>query len=168
MAETGIIAADARVELLDGEIIRMSPIGPNHSSVVASLTEFFVERLRKRAICRVQSPIAIDGQSEPEPDLALVHRRTDLYRDAHPTPADVLLLVEVADASVELDLGDKLNLYARAGISEYWVFDLSRNVLIVHRDPTGEAYPSVREYERSVSVAPVALADVVLDLHQVL
>lgn len=168
MGETGIIRPDERVQLLAGEIIRMSPIGPNHSGVVSSLNEFFVKGLGKRAACRVQSPIAIGDRSEPEPDIALVHRRADHYRNAHPTPADVLLLIEVADTSLELDLGDKLRMYARAGILEYWVIDLSGSVMIVHRDHVGGAYTSVRECDRAASVAPAALADVVVELSEVL
>ncbi len=167
MAETGIIPPDARVELLDGEIIQMSPIGPGHSAVVALLDCFLQPRLGDRAICRVQSPLRLDEDSEPEPDLLLVQPRSDFYRSEHPTPANVLLLLEVADKSVSLDLGEKLRLYAHAGIPEYWVFDLTRNLLIVHRNPTGRQYASVQEHDRSASVTPQAFADLTLELSEV-
>ena len=117
-----------------------------------------------RAICRVQSPLALGDRSEPEPDLVLVRPRPDYYRSGHPGPEDVLLLIEVSDTSADLDLGDKLRLYAASGIVEYWVIDLNRGVLIGHRDPHGDQYGSVREYDRTASVGPSALPDLTLDL----
>ena len=116
----------------------------------------------ERAICIGQSPLAIDEASEPQPDILLVKPRDDLYRDAHPIPADVLLLIEVADTSLELDRGQKLHLYAEAGIREYWIIDLNRRVLIVHRQPKDGEYASVQQYESDARVVPEALADVEL------
>jgi Uma2 family endonuclease len=168
MAAAGIIPPDARVELLDGEVIRMSPIGPTHSAAVALLDRFLQSNVGDRALCRVQSPLALDEHSEPEPDLVLVRPRADSYRGAHPGPADVLLLIEVAESSVALDRGQKATLYAQAGIQEYWLIDLTRNVLVVHRDPTGDRYASAQEHDASARVSPAAFADVVLELEQIL
>ena len=162
MAEAGVFEPDARVELLDGEIVEMSPIGPLHSGVLAILTRFFIEQIGDRAICRVQSPLHLDKRSEPEPDLLLVQPRDDSYASAHPTPRDVLLLIELAESSIEKDRGEKLRLYARAGISEYWIIDLNRRVLIVHRRPTDSEYASLQQYDGDARVAPEALADVEL------
>ena len=164
LAETGIIGPDARVELLDGEVFEMSPIGPQHGAIVDRLASFFTSHIAGRAICRVQGPVALDESSEPEPDLAILEHRGDYYASGHPCPRDVLLVVEVGDTSIDHDLGAKLRLYAGAGIREYWVIDLNRGVLIVHRDPRGDQYGSVREYDRTASVGPSALADLVLDL----
>lgn len=168
MGQAGIIPPDARVELLDGEIIEMSPIGPRHGSLVDRLTAFFAQRVSGRAICRVQGPVTLGERSEPEPDLLLLENREDYYTSGHPGPGDVLLLIEVADTSVDLDLGAKLRAYAQAGIPEYWVFDLTRRVLIVHREPSGERYASVRELDRSATLAPAALADLELELGNLL
>ncbi len=162
IAEAGILTADARVELLDGEIVEMSPIGPRHSGVLAMLTRFFVEQVGDRAICRVQSPLHLDEHSEPEPDLLLSHPRDDFYSSAHPTPRDVFLLVELAESSIEKDRGEKLRLYAEAGIREYWIIDLNRRVLIVHRQPKDGEYASVQQYEGDTAVAPEALSGVEL------
>ena len=162
MAEAGILTADARVELLDGEIVDMSPIGPRHSGILAMLTRFFVEQVGDRAICRVQSPLHLDEHSEPEPDLLLVLPRDDFYASAHPSPRDVVLLVELAESSIEKDRGQKLRLYAEAGIREYWLFDLNRRVLIAHRQPKDGEYASLQQYESDTRVAPEALPDVEL------
>jgi hypothetical protein len=168
MAEAGIIEADARVELLDGEIYRMSPIGSPHGAVLSMLAQLLTTELKGRAICRVQLPVILDDHSEPEPDLAIVRSRADFYRSAHPGPADVLLLVEISDSSIKLDLGRKRALYAQAGIPEYWVFDLTRGVLVTNREPAGEAYASVREHNADAKVAPRAFEDVAVDLKPLL
>ena len=162
MAEVGILAEDDRVELLDGEITIMSPIGIPHSAAVRFLNSFFSARVGKRAIVDVQNPIAIGDANEPQPDLTILRPSEDYYRKEHPGPADVLLLIEVADTSRELDRGEKLRLYAQAGIAEYWVIDLNRRLLIVHRKPKHAEYASVQQYDGDARVAPEALADVEL------
>lgn len=168
MGETGILPQRPRVELLDGEIIQMSPIGPQHGCVVDRLANFFLPRLANRAIGRVQGAIAIDAHSEPEPDLALLKPRPDFYARQHPTAADVLLLIEVSDSSIEQDLGTKLRLYARAAVPEYWVFDLTRDLLIVHRGPAGEAYTEVKELPRTATVCPLAFAEIPVRVGEIL
>ncbi|MCG3129154.1 MAG: hypothetical protein CHACPFDD_04064 [Phycisphaerae bacterium] len=164
MADAGI----ERVELLDGAVTLMSPLGPRHAAVVFALDRFFQSHVEALALCRVQSPICLDEHSEPQPDLVLARPRADLYRNHHPTTPDVLLLIEVADATVEFDLGPKLELYARAGIQEYWVFDLVRRRLIVHRGPSGGRYGSAQELGRTASIAPAAIPRPTLDLADVL
>ena len=162
MADAGTLEADARVELLDGEIVEMSPIGPRHSWVVAELHSLFAQRIGDRALCFSQSPLAIDETTEPQPDVMLVKPRAGLSPEEHPKPADVILLIEVADTSLELDRGAKLRLYSAAGIREYWVIDLNRRVLIVHRQPRDAEYASVQQYDRDARVAPEAFTDVEL------
>lgn len=162
MAQVGILAEDDRVELLDGEITVMSPIGLPHSAAVRFLNSFFSAHVGERAIVDVQNPIVIDDENEPQPDLTILRPSEDFYRKEHPGPADVLLLIEVADASLELDRGEKLRLYAEAGIREYWVIDLDRRVLIVHRQPKESEYASIQQYDGDARVASEGLADVEL------
>ncbi len=159
MAEAGVLARDERIELLRGTITMMSPVGSRHSGVLNVLIDGLVARLSGRAVCSVQGPLAIDEVSEPQPDLMVLKRREDFYRDRHPTPEDVLLLIEVAESLVEFDRGAKCRLYARAGVAEYWIVDLTRGVLVVHRSPQGDAYATVAEHERGSAVAPLAFPD---------
>jgi Uma2 family endonuclease len=159
LIETGVLGEDDRIELLAGTVTAMSPIGPYHTGVLLFLIDFFKEALGTRASVSVQSPLALDNASEPQPDLLLLKRREDSYRAALPAPADVLLLIEVADASLELDLGEKVRLYARAWINEYWVVDLVRGRITVHRRPAGDRYEEVSEQRRGASIAPLAFPD---------
>ncbi len=168
MAETGIIGPEDRVELLDGEIYQMSPIGSPHSGIVGKLDRLFQSRIGARAICRVQQPLILDDRSEPEPDFVVARSRADEYCDEHPRPADVLLLVEVSDTSSRLDLGRKRALYARAGIAEYWVLDLVRRTAVVNRDPRGDVYASVQEYGAADKIAPLAFPDIEVALKPLL
>src|SRR5438552_12280642 len=124
MAEAGILSEDDRVELIEGEIVQMSPIGPRHSACVDRLNALFTSRLRRRAIVRVQNPIVLSRWTEPQPDLTLLRPRADFYAERHPGPADVLLAVEVAETSGVYDRGTKLALYARARIPEVWLVDV--------------------------------------------
>jgi Uma2 family endonuclease len=143
LGEAGILGEDDRVELLEGQLVDMSPIGPRHALAVDALNELLVFAVAGRAHVRVQNPVTLDNGSEPQPDLTVVRRPWSGYPRAHPGPADVLLLIEVADSSLELDLGAKRAIYARAGIAEFWVVDLTTDTVLVHRDPDGDGYRSV-------------------------
>ncbi len=140
MAEVGLLAPDARVELIEGEIIDMAPIGTDHCSVVDQLTRQFVMSVGNNGIVRVQGAVRLDWLSEPQPDLALLAARDDFYRHAHPLPADVLLLIEVSDSTLRYDRDRKMPLYARHGIPEVWIFDLQNGELHVYRSPQDGAY----------------------------
>lgn len=168
MGDAGILPRLPRVELLDGEIIRMSPFGPRHCRLVDKLTEMLVPRLVGRAICRVHGAIALDPHSEPQPDLVLLKTRRDGYGYEHPVPGSILLVVEVSESSISYDLSDKLRNYALAEIPEYWVFDLNRDKLMVHRDPAGDSYADVKEYGVGDRISSLAFPDVVLDLGPIL
>ena len=159
MAEAGILHEDDRVELIEGEIVQMSPIGSKHAGNVDRLAHFFLPRLQGRAIVRVQNPIQMGDYSEPEPDLVLLRPRDDFYTSAHPTPADVLLVIEVAETSAAYDRQDKAALYARGGIPEYWVADLGQASLIVYCDPTPDGYTTVRVLRRGEAIRPLAFPD---------
>ncbi|HYY94431.1 MAG TPA: Uma2 family endonuclease [Pyrinomonadaceae bacterium] len=148
MGAAGIFHPDDRLELIDGEIVEMSPIGSSHAACVDALALLFNETARRRFLVRIQSPIRLDDFSEPQPDVALLRWRDDFYRHAHPTPADVLLVVEVADTTVESDRQVKIPLYARAGIPEVWLVNIPGERIEVYSAPEGETYRQVRRFGR--------------------
>src|SRR6476659_3569905 len=125
MGEVGILGDRDRVELIEGELVAMSPIGSYHHGTVNKLNHALVQAVGERAVVSVQGPVRLDEFSEPEPDLALLKPRPDFYRDAHAGPADVLLLIEVADTSLNYDRAVKRALYARHTIQELWIVDLA-------------------------------------------
>ena len=147
LGTAGILGEDDRVELLEGQLVDMSPIGPRHALTIDSLTLALVRAVGDHAWVRVQNPITLDRRSEPQPDFTVVRRPWPGYPNAHPGPDDVHLLIEVSDSSLDFDLGAKRELYARAGIREFWVVDLTSNGILVHRDPAGGQYGSVTRIE---------------------
>lgn len=160
MGETGILAEDERVELLAGDIIVREPIGTQHAGTVNRLNYLWTSRLARRAVVQVQNPIELAREdSEPQPDLALLRPRDDFYATAHPTADDVLLAIEVADTSLLLDRRVKIPLYARAGLREIWLVDLTTSRIEVYREPAAEAYRDVQIVSRGRSITPVAFAD---------
>jgi Uma2 family endonuclease len=156
MGGAGIIGPDERVELLDGELIAMPPIGPDHAFCVRELTKLFFRRFADCAIIDIQNPVALDAYSEPEPDVMLLAPKSDGYRSALPEPNEVLLIVEVANTSWRYDRGRKLRAYARAGIAELWIVHLATSRVIRFREPDGETYRDERVFERGESIAPQA------------
>jgi Uma2 family endonuclease len=165
MGEAGIFDGDDRVELIEGDIVRMPPIGPVHASEVDRLTAMFTARLRDRAIVRVQNPLALPAQtSEPLPDVILLRPRPDFYRSGHPEPEDALLVVEVMDSSARYDRRVKLPLYARAGVLEVWLVDLSVASIEVYRDLAAHDYSERRVLSRGESLAIQAFPDIVFSV----
>jgi len=144
MAEVGILAEDDRVELIEGEIVEVSPPGYRHSAVVSRLNALFAPVVAGRAIVRVQDPVILSEFSAPEPDIAVVRYADDFHESAHPDAGDVLLAVEVADSSAAMDLRLKAWLYAAARVPEYWVVDLKRDRVVVHTSPGPDGYASIR------------------------
>jgi Uma2 family endonuclease len=168
MAEAGILGEDDHVELIEGEIIQMSPIGPRHSGGVGRLTSLFSRIFGASAIVWVQNPVRLGERCEPEPDLALLKPRADFYASAHPTSADVLLVVEVADSSVDYDRGVKAPLYARSGIPEYWLDDVGQQHVTIYREPTPDGYAVVRVARRGETIRPVMLPDLEVAVDDIL
>ena len=164
MAETGVLRPDARVELLDGRIIDMSPIGPFRGGVTNHLLEIFTAAARGRWRTSVQNPVRLDDQSEPQPDLMLLKPAADYYRERHPTPADVYLLVEISDTTLELDRGEKLPAYGRAGIAEAWIVDLVHATIEVYRQPHFTGYASKTILGAGDQAEPLAFPDVVVNV----
>ena len=164
LVDIGVFTSDSRVELIDGEIYMMSPIGPMHGALVRRLMTFFVTNLPQSIECSVQLPIISGDHSEPEPDVTLLRRRDDDYQHEHPSPSDIALIVEVSQSSLALDLAVKLRLYASSGIAEYWVVDVHRKCVLVHRDPAGTQYQTVEQVVAGATIAPLAAPDCQLDV----
>lgn len=148
MGQAGILAEDARVELIEGEIVEMTPIGSRHAACVDRFNRLFTGFLGQRVIVRVQNPIRLGPYSEPQPDLTLLRARPDFYAKAHPGPEDVLLLVEVADTTADLDRNVKVPLYAQARIPEVWLVDLTGECIEVFRRPTPQGYRDISQARR--------------------
>lgn len=159
MVQAGIIPPEKRVELLAGEIVEMTPISPRHAACVDRVANRLFGLVRDRAILRIQSPVTLPPASQPQPDLALLRPREDFYASSHPGPADVLLLVEVAESSRSYDLGVKVPLYAQAGIPEVWVLDLETERLLVFREPSPQGYKLQRLCTGEDRLAPLAFPD---------
>ena len=153
MAEVGLLAPDARVELIEGVIIDMAPIGPPHCSAVDFLNELLVLAVSGRAIVRTQGAVRLNRWTEPQPDIAVLKPRLGHYRQAHPSGKDIYLVIEVSESSLKFDLNAKAKLYARYGVPEVWVVDLNANVLhffrgrsdLGYRDVTSTKTPGVLE-----------------------
>lgn len=165
MGEVGILHEDDRVELIEGEIIRMSPIGYLHSGLGNLLVEMLGYPTRGRAVASIQNPIHLGSRSEPQPDFALLRYRPDRYRNRLPTAEDVLLVVEIADSSLRYDREVKTPLYARHGIPEYWLMNLVERQLEIHLDPD----PDASRYRKMLTlttgtIAPNSFPDVLVDL----
>ncbi len=168
MIQAGILGEDDRVELLEGEIVEMAPIGSRHAACVDRLNRLFSLRAREATIIRVQSPVRLGERSEPQPDLTLLRPRPDFYASAHPGSGDLLLLVEVAEATASLDRDVKLPLYARAGVPEVWLVDLPGECIEVYRKPTPQGYQEVRQVRRGDRAAPQAFPDIGLAGEEIL
>jgi Uma2 family endonuclease len=158
MAENGILSGDVRVELLDGEIVDMSPIGPFHSGSVNKLAKRFMGNDAGRWWVSIQAPLDLGEYDMPEPDLALLRPVDHCYTDAHPVAGDVFLLIEVSDSSLSFDQSVKLPLYAKHGIPEVWILNVPQRQLEVYRLPQSGAYQE-KSVHKAGMVAPVAFPD---------
>lgn len=168
MAECGILPRDARVELLDGEIVEIAPIRDRHAACVDWLTHALATAVSGRAIVRVQNPVRLGPRSEPQPDIALLRYRPDFYRSGHPGPDDVLTIVEVGDSSVDFDREVKTPLYGAAGIPEVWIVDLPGERIEVCREAGAGGYAEIARYRRGDRISPAALPDLVLEVSALL
>jgi Uma2 family endonuclease len=164
MAEAGILKREERVELIDGEIMDMNPIGSPHAAVTNRLARLLNRAVADAiALVSVQSPLRLDAYNEPEPDLMLLRPRADDYRASHPAAADVLLLAEVSDSSLAYDRGAKLALYARFGVPEVWIVDIAGATVEVFRKPADGAY-GLHERLTSGALSPVLTPGVAIDV----
>ena len=168
MGEAGIFSPESRLELINGEILEMSPIGSNHASHVKRLLRCFSKKIAEQAILSVQDPLQLNDLSEPEPDLILLRPEPTFYNLNHPTASDVLLLVEVADSSLEYDLNHKLRLYALHNIPEYWLLNLNDSCLEVYRRPQGETYEEKTTLRSGDSITLLQLPDLTVNVGDIL
>ena len=168
MAEAGILSEDERVELLDGWIVPMSPIGSPHAGCVNRLTRLLTGLLRDSAVVSVQNPVVLNDLWEPEPDIAVLHFRADGYSQAHPRPPDVRLIIEVADSSTEKDRRIKLPAYAEARIPEVWLVNLPADRIETFRDPRESGYFTARLVSRGETLSTLELPDVALSADDIL
>jgi Uma2 family endonuclease len=168
IAAAGVFAEDDRLELLEGEIVEMSPLGPQHSATVTRLTELFYALNNPHITVRVQDPIRLGDFSTPQPDIAIVNRRDDRYAGGHPEPEDVLLLIEVSESSLTYDRDVKLPLYALAGIVEVWLVALLQQVVEFYRAPSEGGFGEKRTHRRGMTIAPVHFPDVELAVESIL
>jgi Uma2 family endonuclease len=168
MAETGVLRPDARVELLNGEIIDMSPIGPFHGGVVSRLTRLFNKLSKNRWLVWPQNPLRLDDHSEPEPDVMLLKPAADDYVSQHPQPDDVFLLIEVADSTLDYDQTEKLPAYGRAGIAEVWIVNLNDLAVEVYREPHFTGYGRKTVARAGDILAPLAFPDAAVDVAELL
>jgi Uma2 family endonuclease len=168
MLEVGIFTEDDRVELIDGEIIEMSPIGSRHAACVMRLTTLFAEQLGRTAFVNVQNPLRLHRKAEPLPDVVVLKPRADFYAQSHPGPGDVLLVVEVADATLAYDRRVKVPLYARAGIPEVWIVNLVKGIVEGYSRPDGNNYVEVKKVGRGQDLSPLQLPKLTLRADDIL
>ena len=168
MAEAGIFSEDDRVELIEGELVEMTPIGSRHAACVKRLNRLLSQQVGQRALVSVQDPIRLGERSEPQPDLALLRPRADFYAPAHPGVEDALLIVEVAEASVDYDRAVKLLLYARSGIPEVWLVDLAGEAVEVYRRPTPQGSQEVQRLRGGDRLACQTVSDLDLAVDEIL
>jgi Uma2 family endonuclease len=168
MAETGVLRPDARVELLNGEIIDSSSVTPLHASTKRWLSNHFIQIANERFIVGVSSPLHLDDHSEPEPDVMLLKPASDDYTSRHPQPDDVFLLIEVSDTTLDYDHEEKLPAYGRAGVAEVWIVNLNETTIEVYREPHFTGYGSKTILRAGDTIAPLAFPDAAVDVAKLL
>ncbi|PDW05020.1 Uma2 family endonuclease [Candidatus Viridilinea mediisalina] len=165
--EAGILTEDDRVELLDGEIYVMSPIGPLHVSIINKLNKILMNQVGDNGIISIQNPIQLSDYSEPQPDITILSPREDFYTSALPTPDDVLLIIEIADSSIDYDRDEKLPRYARAQISEVWIVDVHKSVIEQYTQPLQGEYTQLHKVLLGNIVTATTIANVCIDTTQI-
>jgi Uma2 family endonuclease len=168
MGEVGILPPENRIELLDGEMINMAPIGSRHADTVNRLAAAFLRIVADAAVVSIQNPVQLSSLDEPQPDLTVLRQKPEGYRDALPTAADVLLLVEVSDTTLQYDREEKLPLYAKHGVAEVWIMDVAGKRLEVYRDPVSAQYRLKLERTARDTISPLAYPAIQLDLSELL
>ena len=164
MGEVGILAPDERVELIEGEVVEMAPIGSRHAGMVGRLNRLLVQAAGHRALVFVQSPVRLSRTSEPQPDFAVLKPRADDYQSAIPGPDEVLLLVEIAETSLKYDREFKAPLYAAHAIPELWVVDVGEKLLWIYREPRPDGYARVEKTGHPAALRLAAAPAIEVDL----
>ncbi|MCD6255854.1 MAG: Uma2 family endonuclease [Deltaproteobacteria bacterium] len=168
LVEVGILSEDDRVELINGEIIEMTPVGAKHASCINKLAFLFNLKLQGKALVSVQNPLHIDEYNEPQPDIMLLRYKENFYSDRHPIPQDVFLLIEVAESSIDYDRKVKLPLYVKAGISEVWIINLNENCIEIYRDPSKDEYQTQIKLKGEQRFSPISFPKVTLSVTEII
>ncbi len=167
MREIGFFREDDRLELIDGEVRLMSPIGPRHAAFVNQFAAALILQVGKIAIVSIQNPIHLNDNTEPIPDLLLLKPRRDAYASALPNPADTLLIIEVSDTTLVYDQQEKLPRYAQAGIPEVWLTDADKQTIERHSEPSGTQYATKQTFKRGQSISVLALPQITISLDSI-
>jgi len=168
MAEVGILTECDRVELIEGEILEMSPIGWRHLACTDRATMLFAPRLLGRAIVRIQGSIRLSDNTKPQPDVILLNPREDFYSVGGPLSRDALLVIEVAETSIRYDRGPKLEIYAKYGVLEVWIEDLNTDTLLVFRDRHSKGYKTSLVFQSGDSVSPLSFPELAIPVSSLL
>jgi Uma2 family endonuclease len=168
LAKLGFLGIDERVELVQGEIVEMSPIGEGHASSVMRLTSLLSTTIGQQAIVNIQNPVQLDEETLLQPDVALLRPRDDFYSKRHPSTEDILLVIEVSDSTLQYDRRVKTALYGAAGVMEYWIINLQKRQIEVHREPQPDGYRAMTRYAPGETLSPLAYPDVVLAVDDIL
>ncbi len=168
MGKTGILREDDRVELINGEIIQMSPIGGSHAYCVNMLVKLFSSLYQQNYMLCVQNPIHLNEYNEPQPDFVIVDPSDLAHTKRHPQPEDILLLIEVSDSTVKYDKQVKIPLYAEFGIKEAWCLDLNNSTLETFRQPTPTGYQAIQTYQSNQPVSPLAFPGMQMTTEQIM
>jgi Uma2 family endonuclease len=167
MTEVGILGIEQRTELIEGEIIEMSPIGAKHAGTINRLNRVLSPRISDQAIISIQNSIRLNDSSEPQPDLAILHLRDDCYTESIPTPDDIFLLIEVSDSTLKYDREVKIPLYAKAGIPEVWIANIEEQVFEVYRSPSQDGYKQIQNYGKGEVIQIELFANVEIAIDEV-
>jgi Uma2 family endonuclease len=168
MGETGILGNNDRTELIEGEIIEMSPIGSPHMNAVNRANMIFARGIGDKVVVSIQNPAFMDRFNLPQPDVVLIRPREGFYGDGKPHPEDVVLLIEISDSSLRFDRKVKVPIYARSGIREVWVVDLQNAAIHIYRNPKDNIYSSTETKQRDETVSPEACPDFVVKVSDLL
>jgi Uma2 family endonuclease len=168
MGEVGIFSEDARLELIEGEIIEMSPVGNRHIGCVNRATARFAARLATQAVVSVQNPILLSRYTEPQPDIVLARPREDYYGGRRISPADIFLVLEVSDTTLRYDRNRKRPLYAKSGVPEVWIENLQSDVIFVYRKPGPSGYAKALTFRRGESLSLAAFPDITFTVDELL
>ena len=166
MYEAGVFSEGDRLELINGEITGMSPIGRKHATCVARLSALLTIRLDRKAIIWPQNSILLDNGSEPQPDLTILKFREDFYEEGLQTPSDILLIIEVADSTIAYDREVKSPLYAEAGIPEMWLFDVNKKVIEGYSQPSASGYKWIKRYDEGDTLSMLAFPDITFNWNE--
>lgn len=167
MIESGILTDQDHVELIQGEIIEMSPVGRHHAACVDRLTELLVLTLCRQALIRVQSPILLSDNSEPQPDISILQRREDFYHAGHPTPDNIFTLIEVSDSTIAFDRDVKVPIYAQEQIPEVWLVNLNDTQVECYRQLIANTYQQFQIFNLGETLNIQAFPDVPIEVNQI-